>query len=209
GPYSRPLRGFSSSIATAEHRVFICIRSAILRSVTMPVQIIRRLAVALVAATAMIAASACQSQPEPDHAASPATTIRDPEKPAPAPTPLKNEIPAESLSQVMRSHFEGLGYMEQYEYAKAVERFRKVHELAPGWIPGAINMAIALLNDTGVKVEAAKKARGGAGTPPDNFDEALKLLADVLDREPDNPYAHFCRGIILEQQGSLGEAHRH
>ena len=27
-------------------------------------------------------------------------------------------------------------------------------------------------------------------------------------RDPDNPYAHFCRGIILEQQGELAEAHR-
>ena len=60
----------------------------------------------------------------------------------------------------MKAHFEGLGHMEQYEYAKAAENFRKVHELAPGWIPGSINLAIALLNDTGVKVEAAKKAGG-------------------------------------------------
>src|SRR5262249_32089235 len=73
----------------------------------------------------------------------------------------------------------------------------------------SINLAIALLNDTGVKVEAAKKAGGGGSPPPDNFDDALKLLAEVLEREPDNPYAHFCRGIILEQQGNLAEANRH
>ena len=108
----------------------------------------------------------------------------------------------------MKAHFEGLGLMEQYEYAKAAEAFRSVHELAPGWIPGSINLAIALLNDTGVKVEEAKKAGGGA-PPPGNFDEALELLAGVLERDPDNPYAHFCRGIILEQQGNIAEAHRH
>ena len=79
-----------------------------------------------------------------------------------------------------------------------------MHQRAPGWIPGSINLAIALLNDTGVKVEAAKKA--GADAASDNFDEALDLLAGVLERDPDNPYAHFCRGIILEQQGQLAEA---
>ena len=44
---------------------------------------------------------------------------------------------------------------------------------------------------------------------PDNFDEALDLLAGVLERDPANPYAHFCRGIILEQQGRIAEAHQH
>ena len=44
---------------------------------------------------------------------------------------------------------------------------------------------------------------------PSNFDEALDLLAGVLERDPANPYAHFCRGIILEQQGRIDEAHQH
>ena len=79
--------------------------------------------------------------------------------------------------------------------------FSEVRRRAPGWIPGAINLAIALLNDEGVKAEAAKKA--GADPATSNFDEALDLLAGILDRDPNNPYAHYCRGIILEQQGRL------
>jgi tetratricopeptide (TPR) repeat protein len=162
----------------------------------------------MITATALVAASACKSEPESGKTASPPAVASQPEKPAAATIPLKNEIPAEALEPVMKAHFEGLGRMEQYEYAKAVEKFRKVHELAPGWIPGSINLAIALLNDTGVKVEAAKKA-GGVDPPSDNFDDALTLLAEVLGREPENPYAHFCRGVILEQQGMLAEANRH
>jgi tetratricopeptide (TPR) repeat protein len=173
----------------------------------MPPRIVQRLALAGITAMALIAASACQSQPEPDNTAVPTTAASRPAQPAPASASLKNEIPAESLQEVMSSHLEGLGYMEQYEYAKAVEKFRRVHELAPGWIPGSINLAIALLNDTGVKVDAAKKA--GGAPPPDNFDDALNLLAGVLERDPKNPHAHFCRGIILEQQGNLSEAHHH
>ena len=107
----------------------------------------------------------------------------------------------------MAAHYTGLGPMERYEYREAVEAFREVRKRAPGWIPGSINLAIALLNDSGVKAEEAKKA--GVEPPPENFDESLDLLAGVLERDPANAHAHFCRGIILQQQGNLAEAHSH
>jgi tetratricopeptide (TPR) repeat protein len=125
-----------------------------------------------------------------------------------APTePLKNEIPSRDLEKFMAAHYQGLGHMEQYEYKAAIEDFREVRKRAPAWIPGLINLAIALLNDTGRQAEEAKKA--GAEPALANYDEALDLLAGVLERDPDNPYAHFCRGIILQTQGHLAEAHRH
>lgn len=119
---------------------------------------------------------------------------------------LKNEVPANELDFVMGGLFQGLGSMERYEYPKAVDAFRRVHERAPGWIPGSVNLAIGLLNLTGVRAEEAKKAgRSGATT---NFDEALGLLDEVLRQEPDNLHAHYCRGLILEFQGQLFEAHK-
>ncbi len=156
---------------------------------------------------AVLAVSACQSR-EPEPASSPVTSVET--RPAVSesiPPPLKNEIPPSELQAVMAAHFEGLGNMEQYEYPRAVAAFRNIHRRAPGWIPGATNLAIALLNDSGVKAEQAKKAGGESGAS--NFDEALALLAGILDRDPDNPQAHYCRGIILEQQGHLAEAHQH
>jgi tetratricopeptide (TPR) repeat protein len=157
-------------------------------------------------AIGLLALSACQSrEPEPiPPPASPASAL-------PSPTvrsePLRDEIPSSELTAVMAAHYKGLGFMEQYKYGEAVEAFREVHRRAPGWIAGTINLAIALLNDSGVKAEQAKKSGGdGAG---DNFGEALDLLAGVLKRDPQNPYAHFCRGIILEQQGGIAEAHQH
>ncbi len=64
---------------------------------------------------------------------------------------------------MMAAHFEGLGYMEQYEYAEAVEAFREVHRRAPGWIPGSINLAIALLNDSGREGRGSQESRRRRG----------------------------------------------
>jgi tetratricopeptide (TPR) repeat protein len=163
-----------------------------------------RFGVILVSAMGLLAISACQSgQSKPDQApAKPGPAVSKPVEPEPAPS-VKNESPPDDLS----AHFEGLGYMEQYKYREAVEAFREVHRRAPGWFPAAINLAIALLNDIGVQAEKAKKA--GGAPAPNNFDEALDLLTAVLDRDPNNAYAHFCEGIILEQQGQIAKAHEH
>ncbi|WP_165067140.1 FG-GAP-like repeat-containing protein [Paludisphaera rhizosphaerae] len=117
--------------------------------------------------------------------------------------PLKDEIPAEKLDAVATAHLRGLGLMEQYEYRKAAEDFREVRRLAPGWTPGAVNLAIALLNDSGAQAEQSK----GGEKPQSNFDEALGLLDEVLKTKPDDPRALFCKGIILAQQGQAAEAH--
>ena len=61
----------------------------------MPPRISRRLAVAAITALGLLAASACQSQPDAEKSSSPAgpTSSRPPAPPAPPPGPLKNEIP--------------------------------------------------------------------------------------------------------------------
>ena len=172
----------------------------------MPPRITGRLALVFITAIGLLAVSACQSQPEPE-VISKGPAVSTPSTKGPDAGPLRNEIPPDELATVMANHFEGLGYMEQYKYPQAIKAFGEVHKRAPGWIPGAINLAIALLNDTGVKSEEAKKS--GADPASSNFDEALGLLAGVLERDPNNAYAHFCRGIILEQTGNLREAYRH
>jgi tetratricopeptide (TPR) repeat protein len=127
----------------------------------------------------------------------------------PQATALRDEIPPDQLDAVVRAHLLGLGAMEQYEYGTAVEAFRQAHQRAPGWIPGSINLAIALLNDSGTKAENAKKSGDEAGGLS-NFDEALALLHDVIGRQPDNLEARYCRGLILEflGQGRTSDAHK-
>ncbi|CAN5646731.1 hypothetical protein BH23PLA1_BH23PLA1_27520 [soil metagenome] len=116
----------------------------------------------------------------------------------PDPVVLRDEIPAEHMNHVLDAHFQGLGAIEQYRYAEAVAAFQKVHQLAPGWIDGSINLAIALLNDTGLKIEEEKEQGGGAVASPGNFEEALRLLNAVIDRAPNHLRARYCRGIIYE-----------
>ena len=58
-------------------------------------------------------------------------------------------------------------------------------------------------------MEAEKAKKAGGEPAPGNFDEALGLLAGVLERDPNHPYAHFCKGIVLEQRGQMAEAHEH
>jgi tetratricopeptide (TPR) repeat protein len=169
---------------------------------------VARIGCLLISATVLLAAAACGTR-EPEPTASPLGSGARAKAPAESPSEaLKNEIPPQALEAVMKAHFEGLGYMEQFEYGKAAERFREVRRLAPGWIPGSINLAIALLNLVGVEQEKAKKSGGDA--PSGNYDEAMVLLEGVLERDPDNAYAHFCAGIILQQQpGGLAEANHH
>ncbi len=167
----------------------------------MRLQISARWGLIVVTTIGLLVVSACGTK-EPAPTATPTAAT------APA-GPLKDEIPASELAAVMAAHYKGLGHMERYEYRDAIAAFRDLRNRAPGWIPGAINLAIALLNDTGQKAEDAKKA--GEDPAPSNFDESLDLLAGVLDREPENPYAHFCRGIIFQQIGQryLIDANRH
>jgi tetratricopeptide (TPR) repeat protein len=165
-----------------------------------------RCAFAIIAAAGLLTVTACQQQ-EPEPAAAPAAVAAARPGTEPTTEPLRNEIPPAELADVMTAHYRGVGFMEQYKYGAAAEAFREVRRRAPGWIPGAVNLAIALLNDSGVKAEQAKKSGGDAALG--NFDEALELLGGVLKRDPVNPYAHFCRGIVLEQQGLLAEAHQH
>ena len=124
----------------------------------------------------------------------------------------RDEIPPDQLSLVMDAHYRGLGAMERYEYDRAAEAFREVHRLAPGWNVGTINLAIALLNQGG-EAEAKEKGQGKAAIdgPAEamnsNIDESIRLLERVLARQPENPWAHFSRGIILQDQGRTQDAH--
>ena len=90
----------------------------------------------------------------------------------------------------MRANLRGVGLMEQFEYAPAVSAFEEANQLDPKWLPGRINLGIALLNTN----------------EPAKLQQALDLFQTVLHEEPDNIYAHYCMGIIYLYQNQLAEA---
>jgi hypothetical protein len=94
----------------------------------------------------------------------------------------------------LRANNRGVGWMEQFEYAKAEPEFEEAIRQAPGWLPGRINLGIALLNQH---------------TSNDKMDRATKLFKDILNEQPDNPYAHHCLGIILDHRGDTVDALEH
>jgi len=80
-------------------------------------------------------------------------------------------------------------------YPEAVEEFEKVVRLAPDWLPGRINLGIALLN--------------AGGDDPSRLPRCREVFEDVLRRDPDNPHAHFCLGLLLMHQKEPQEAIKH
>jgi hypothetical protein len=94
---------------------------------------------------------------------------------------------------VLTANNRGVGLMEQFNYKDAVPAFEEVVRLAPKWVPGRINLGIALLN-------TADEA---------NLKRARALFNEILQKEPDNPYAHFCLGIMSQYEKDPQEAIGH
>jgi hypothetical protein len=88
-----------------------------------------------------------------------------------------------------------IAVMEGYHYADAIPEFEKVVKMAPDWLPGRINLGIALLNASGSDTASIAPCKA-------TFEEVLK-------RDPDNPHAHFCLGILLRYQKEGQEAAKH
>ncbi len=89
----------------------------------------------------------------------------------------------------------GIAVMEGYHYIQAIPEFEKVVKMAPDWLPGRINLGIALLN--------------AGGDDPTLLPRCKATFEEVLRREPDNPHAHFCLGILLRYQKDGAEAAKH
>jgi tetratricopeptide (TPR) repeat protein len=96
------------------------------------------------------------------------------------------------MTKVLAANSRGVGYMEQYKFEPAAAAFEETLKLAPDWTPGKINLGIALINvgnNPNAPIEERARVRG----------RILGLFREVLDREPDNPYANFNIGYVLLQ----------
>jgi len=101
---------------------------------------------------------------------------------------VETELSPELLDQIVGPFNRGVALMDQFQPSKAVEAFEKVAALAPNWPLGRLNYGIALLNSQ---------------TDPAGAERELKW---VIERQPDNPYAHYALGMLLLHQGRDQEA---
>ena len=109
------------------------------------------------------------------------------------------DIPVEQLGPILEAHYRGVGFMERFNYAEAAPKLsEKSTGAALTWIPASINLAIALMYRGDPLPEV-----GGHETD----EQLLDLLDRVIARDPTNPHAHYCRGVVLERLGLLGRAH--
>ncbi len=101
------------------------------------------------------------------------------------------------MARVLAANNRGVGHMEQHsaDYPKAVEAFEEVVRLAPDWLPGQINLGIALMN-VGKNPDATNGETNEAA-----FRRARDVFRAILRRDPDNPHAHFCLGLIVHFRG--------
>jgi hypothetical protein len=105
------------------------------------------------------------------------------------------------MAAVLRQNNLGVGYMEKFDYGKAVLAFEKVVEMAPDWLPGRINLGIALLNRGGL-AQKDKAPESGMN----DLNRAIETFEKVLQQDPNNLYAHYCLGIIKKNGDNPMEA---
>lgn len=94
------------------------------------------------------------------------------------------------MAKVVHANNQGIGYAENFQWPKAVDAFEEVVRLAPDWLPGRINLGIALLNNTDT---------------PSSLERSRSVFQKILEQEPENPYAHFCLGILMTHEGKPEE----
>jgi hypothetical protein len=99
------------------------------------------------------------------------------------------------MVDILRLNNKGVGLMEQFEPDAAADVFAEIVDKAPDWLPGKINLAIARLN-TRTRQELEKKYH----------EQTWQIYGEILEREPDNVYAHFGRGILRLYQHKPDEA---
>ena len=97
------------------------------------------------------------------------------------------------VGPAMAANARGVGWMEQFEYAKAAPEFEAAARLAPDWPPARINLAIALFNQN----------------LPEKIAEARRVFADILATDPNNKHAHYCLGLLDANDGRTAEAYAH
>lgn len=107
--------------------------------------------------------------------------------PAPGSSPAPGSTPA---AQVVALNNKGVGLMGQYNYEAARKIFQSLLEKKPGNLNIKVNLAIATFN---------RQKEG-------DEEIALKMLADVLKKDPGHIRAQYCTGLLELYRGQPQKA---
>lgn len=107
--------------------------------------------------------------------------------------------PEPDINAAIAANLRGVGHMEQFKFAEAEKEFAEATKLAPDWLPARINLGIAMFN----------QQPAGNKTLTQHVENAKDVFREVLKRDPDNPHAHYCLGILADYVGQRKEAHEH
>ena len=88
--------------------------------------------------------------------------------------------------EAYRANNLGVAYLEQYNYDVAVKQFRQALQIDAGLVMARVNLAIALLYS------------------PD-LSEATKEAQAVLQRQADEPHAHYVLGLIARSENRVDD----
>src|SRR5262245_23378282 len=99
---------------------------------------------------------------------------------------------------VLQANNRGIGFMEQFEYEKAAAAFEEAVRREPDWLPGHINLGIALMNsDQGDNRSRARQLFEqmleripGKGQWFTRRRRDRQIFDKILQADSDNPYAH-------------------
>jgi Tfp pilus assembly protein PilF len=97
------------------------------------------------------------------------------------------QAPTADREAAYRANNIGIGYLEQFDYDKAVEAFRKALAVDASLNIARLNLAIALFY-------------------ANNADGALQEARNAAERMPESPHAHYLLGLIARSQNRTADA---
>ncbi len=95
--------------------------------------------------------------------------------------------PAEPLTQAIRENNIGLALMDRHDFPGALGRFQTACVMNPDSDTGCLNMGITLMS-------------------MGRYDDAQRVLAKSVERDPQNPRAWYSLALLEKAEGQLGAA---
>jgi tetratricopeptide (TPR) repeat protein len=101
---------------------------------------------------------------------------------------IRTEPKRLDTESAFRANNRGIGYIEQFKFAEAVEAFEEAHRIDPKWRVGRINLGIAYMN-------LAREEGATEGTKQERCQRAIDLFQSVLAEDPRDCHANYCMGF--------------